>query len=324
MSVEMFLEVSLNTSEFEVLWGKLVRESGVSIPMKALAVYLITSFGAAYALDIPLVTGAVSLKYFRVEASVRMWVPFLGAVIALLACGVPLREGLKRLGVRLGRLAYLPLGLITPYIIYLVGAGVCYLMGYAPVNPVEALLSNPQVPQQVKELILRSGPEVFLVLQLVNAAVAGLTINAALALGEEVGWRGLMYEVLYPRYGLLASTAVIGVAWGLWHAPLILFLGYSMPHHRNVVGLAMYCAVTTSWTLILLLLRRGSGSVLPAAIMHGTINALGGLMALTFPGMDGLYGLPVGAGSLIASLMVGGVMAAVLGRPKARVKPGQP
>ena len=295
-----------------------MRESGGFLPMKALAVYLVTSFGAAYALDIPLVTGAVSLKYFGVEASVRMWVPFLGVVVALLACGVPLREGLKRLGVRLGRLAYLPLGLIMPYIIYLVGVGVCYLMGYAPVNPVEATLSNPQVPQQVKELILRSGPGVFLVLQLVNAAIAGLTINALLALGEEVGWRGLMYAVLYPRYGLLASTAVIGVTWGLWHAPLILFLGYSMPHHKDLIGLAMYCAVTTSWTLILLLLRRGSGSVLPAAIMHGTINALGGLMVLTYPNVDELYVLPVGVASLVASTIVGGVLAALLGRAGAR------
>ncbi len=314
----MFLEVSLNTSEFDVLWGRLVRESGGFLPMKALAVYLVTSFGAAYALDIPLVTGAVSLKYFSVEASVRMWVPFLGVVVALLACGVPLKEGLKCLGVRLGRLAYLPLGLIMPYIIYLVGVGVCYLMGYAPVNPVEAALSSPQVPQQVKELILRSGPGVFLVLQLVNAAIAGLTINALLALGEEVGWRGLMYAVLYPRYGLLASTAVIGVTWGLWHAPLILFLGYSMPHHRDLIGLTMYCAVTTSWTLILLLLRRRSGSVLPAAIMHGTINALGGLMVLTYPNVDELYVLPVGVASLVASTIVGGVLAALLGRTGAR------
>ncbi len=99
---------------------------------------------------------------------------------------------------------------------------------------------------------------------------------------------------------------------GGWHAPLILFLGYSMPHHRDAVGLAMYCAVTTSWTLILLLLRKGSGSVLPAAVMHGTINALAGLMALTYPNVDELYVLPVGVSSLVASIVVGAVLAALL------------
>ncbi len=284
--------------------GKQARE----LPLKALTIYLIIAFGVAYLLDVPLIVGVVPLKFFGIEATIRMWAPTLGAVIALLACGAPLKEGLKSLGVRLGRLRYIPLGLAMPYIIFTLGIGVCYVMGYAPTNPMASLLSNPQVPQQLKDLVLKAGPEAFLVLQLVNAVLAGLTINAVVALGEEIGWRGLMYKVLYPRYGLLTSTAIIGVVWGLWHAPLILFLGYSMPHHRDAVGLAMYCAVTSSWTLILLLLRRGSRSVLPAAVMHGTINALAGLMTLTYPNVDELYVLPVGVASLVASLMVGAVL----------------
>ena len=290
-----------------------MEENTRELPLKALATYLIIAFGVAYLLDTPLITGVIPLKFFSIEAMIRMWAPTLGAVIALLACGIPLKEGLKSLGLRLGKLKYIPLGLAIPYIIFLVGVGVCYVMGYTPTNPAVTLLSNPSIPQQVKDLILKAGPNAFLLLQLVNAAVAGLTINAAVALGEEIGWRGLMYKVLYPRYGLVVSTLVIGVVWGLWHAPLILFLGYSLPHHRNAVGIAMYCAVTTSWTLILLLLRRGSGSVLPTAIMHGTINALAGLMVLTYPNVDELYVIPVGLASLIASLIVGAVLAAILG-----------
>jgi len=291
-----------------------MEEPRYRLPLKALIIYIAVAFGAAYLLDTPLIVGAIPLKFFEAEALIRMWMPALGAVAALLACGFPLKEGLKSLGVRLGRLRYIPLGLALPYVIYLLGVGVCYVMGYSPTNPVTSLLSNPQIPPQLRDLILKAGPEVFLMLQLVNAALAGLTINAAAALGEEIGWRGLMYEVLYPRYGLLASALIIGVTWGLWHAPLILFLGYSMPHHRDVIGLAMYCAVTTSWALILLLLRKGSGSVLPAAVMHGTINALAGLMVLTYPNVDELYVLPVGVGSLIASIVVGAVLAILLKR----------
>ncbi len=188
-------------------------------PLKALTVYLIIAFGVAYLLDVPLIVGVIPLKFFGIEAVIRMWAPTLGAVIALLACGAPLKEGLKSLGIRLGKLAYIPLGLAMPYIIFLLGIGVCYIMGYAPTNPVVSLLGNPQVPQQLKDLILKAGPEVLLLLQLVSTTLAGLTVNAAVALGEEIGWRGLMYKVLYPRYGLLASTAVIGVAWGLARAP---------------------------------------------------------------------------------------------------------
>ncbi|WP_162551167.1 CPBP family intramembrane glutamic endopeptidase [Paenibacillus tepidiphilus] len=46
-------------------------------------------------------------------------------------------------------------------------------------------------------------------------------------LGEELGWRGFVLNELQMRFSPLKSAILVGLAWGLWHAPLWLMSGYS-------------------------------------------------------------------------------------------------
>lgn len=39
-------------------------------------------------------------------------------------------------------------------------------------------------------------------------------------LGEEIGWRYFLQPVLQQRFGLRNGVLLVGVIWGLWHAPL--------------------------------------------------------------------------------------------------------
>jgi membrane protease YdiL (CAAX protease family) len=48
---------------------------------------------------------------------------------------------------------------------------------------------------------------------LVGGVIAGWTLNGLFALGEEYGWRGLLWEELRPR-GVVAANLISGVAWG--------------------------------------------------------------------------------------------------------------
>jgi hypothetical protein len=72
--------------------------------------------------------------------------------------------------------------------------------------------------------------------------VAGLTINALAALGEELGWRGLLLRELSPL-GFWRVSLLAGLVWGIWHAPLIV-QGHNFPD-APYVGIVMM----TAWTI---------------------------------------------------------------------------
>lgn len=56
-------------------------------------------------------------------------------------------------------------------------------------------------------------------LGILQALIAGITVNAVAAFGEELGWRGLLQKELGVM-GFWKSSVVIGLIWGVWHAPL--------------------------------------------------------------------------------------------------------
>jgi len=99
--------------------------------------------------------------------------------------------------------------------------------------------------------------------------IAGLTLNAVAAFGEELGWRGLLFRELAPL-GFWRNSLLIGLIWGIWHAPVI-FHGYNYPQHPKI-GVFMMIGFCLLYTPIICYLRLKSKSVIAAAILHGTIN----------------------------------------------------
>ena len=51
---------------------------------------------------------------------------------------------------------------------------------------------------------------------------AGVTVNALAALGEELGWRAYLMPLLARHVGVFGAVVIAGIAWGLWHVPIIL------------------------------------------------------------------------------------------------------
>ncbi|MCL5025308.1 MAG: CPBP family intramembrane metalloprotease [Chloroflexi bacterium] len=149
-------------------------------------------------------------------------------------------------------------------------------------------------------------------LALLQGLVAGPTINAIAAFGEELGWRGFLLRQLLPL-GFWRSAAITGVIWGLWHAPLV-WNGYNYPQHPGAIAVAMM----TVWTMLLspvfAWVRLRSGSVIAAAILHGTLNATAGLAIMTLVGGDDLItGLTGLAGFIV--LAVANLVILALDRP---------
>lgn len=137
----------------------------------------------------------------------------------------------------------------------------------------------------------------FIGITLLSGLLAGITINAAFAFGEEIGWRGYLVG-LFKGQGFIKTSVITGAIWGLWHAPLIIN-GHNYPQHP-AAGIFMMIAMCILLTPILLYFRQKSGSVIVAAVMHGTFNGVVGLSNIfVLPFNDLLIGGPGLAGLLV-------------------------
>ena len=159
-------------------------------------------------------------------------------------------------------------------------------------------------PEQLEEMrvSLESMPIPPLLLILLQGLIAGITINALVAFGEELGWRGfLVYQ--FREMNLLKAAVVIGVIWGFWHTPLIL-MGHNYPQHP-VAGVFMMVILCVLMSVIFIYLTLKSKSVIAAAIAHGTMNATAGLSIMMIDGgSDLLTGAPGVAGFITLSILI--------------------
>lgn len=143
---------------------------------------------------------------------------------------------------------------------------------------------------------------VLMMLAVVGGVVAGVTVNGLLAFGEEHGWRGYLWDQLEAR-GRVGTILVVGVLWGLWHAPLIVVVGFNYPDHRFAGVIAMIVfTVAASWPLDEL--RRAGGSAVAPAVLHGAINGSAGVVLLVVGG-DRLWAAPTGLLGALAFLPAG-------------------
>ena len=160
-------------------------------------------------------------------------------------------------------------------------------------------LTAEQMEKAVEQIDQIKG--MYLYMGILNAIVLGATVNAVFGLGEEAGWRGFLLKEL-RHLGFYKASLIIGVVWGFWHAPVIL-QGHNFPDH-SVAGVF----IMTAWTILLSPLFTyvvfKTGSVVPAAIMHGVLNASSGIaIGYVSGGSDLTVGL-TGAAGIIAVIVV--------------------
>jgi uncharacterized protein len=146
---------------------------------------------------------------------------------------------------------------------------------------------------------------VLLPLMLILSVIPGVTINLIFAFGEELGWRGLMLEET-KSLGYWRSALIIGVAWGLWHAPLILLgLNYPEAPYLGVGMMVLFCIATS---LVMNLLAMRSGTIVGASAFHGVVNAIAGSVLVFVHDANDLLGGPAGVAGILALLLIAGVM----------------
>lgn len=232
---------------------------------------------------------------------------FIPMTVALVLQKAVYKEPLKELGIswRVNRWWFIgwllpPVIALATFVVSLVFPGVEYSPEMAGMfERFKALLPPEQVKQMAEQTAAMPIHPIWLAL--VQGLFAGATINAVAGFGEELGWRGFLQKQL-GYLGFWRSSLLIGAVWGIWHAPLVL-QGHNYPQHPEL-GVFMM----TIWTLLLApvfsYITIKSGSVIAAAILHGTLNATYGLAIMLIKGGSDLTVGLTGAAGFIVLIVV--------------------
>jgi membrane protease YdiL (CAAX protease family) len=141
--------------------------------------------------------------------------------------------------------------------------------------------------------------------------LAGLTVHileaGLLALGEEIGWRGVLVPQLARVRSFTQTALISGVIWGLWHVPLIVTGGYSSGA-PTWYAVACFMVHIVGVSFAFAWLRLASGSIWPAVLLHAVHNAFiqGVLDKLTAnTGATAYFTTEFGLGLALAGAVIG-------------------
>lgn len=122
-------------------------------------------------------------------------------------------------------------------------------------------------------------------------------------LAEELGWRGYLQPRVRGALGVTATGLAVGLAWGLWHLPF-----FVLPGGSSIVGglpLAWFVPLVTGLSALFALVVDRSGSVLPAVLLHASMNTTLGTLGV-FDGEPRLLALTL----VLTALVVVGLYVA--------------
>ena len=94
------------------------------------------------------------------------------------------------------------------------------------------------------------------------------------ALGEELGWRGLLFPELYKSFSFIKAAVIISIIWGIWHFPAILFDSYGEGGTPLTFRLGMFLLLITFTGVAMSWIWIKSKSVWAVAIFHASHNVV--------------------------------------------------
>lgn len=267
--------------------------------------FLVFTFGLSWTSALLLYLAGIEIGTLRgliLTTVLFMWAPAVAAAGVQLYHGESIRTAT---GLRLGHPSWILLAWLAPaaFIVATIAIGAifpdvtfttdyeAYLLDFG--------LTQEEAEAAVAELEAFPGPPALVLVG--QGLIAGLTINALAALGEELGWRGLLLGELSPL-GFWKLSGITGVVWGVWHAPVIL-QGHNFPD-SPIAGILVMTLATVAVSPVYTYLTVRAESVLAATFFHGSFNGLGALSLVYLTGAGNLLLSPVGVAGVGAALLV--------------------
>lgn len=251
------------------------------LDQKGIVSFILLSFGLAWLVASPLWLSGQGLAHplTPILLILMMFTPTIATLIVTRWISPPAEGLVVATGLRLGKgrswgwywlfawVGVLLMGLATPFVGALFGL---YQLDLVEFSGFREVLEAAGGAATLEQLPIQT----ILFAQLALLPIAPL-LNFFPSLGEEWGWRGYLLPRLLPL-GQWPALLISGVIWGLWHAPVIL-LGYNYPNHLAIGWLVMV-AMCSVWGILFGWTRLATGSVWPATLAHGALNATGGIV----------------------------------------------
>ena len=221
-------------------------------PRDRIAAFLVLTFGLS---SIFYVQIAEAGKLRMLPTLGLMWCPGVAALIVRLVS----QRDLRGTGWGWGKTRWQAVSYLLPAALALVVYGIVWLTGIGGFNATGLALPRD------------AGIQIPLPLMVALLVTVGFVQSVVFALGEEIGWRGVLVPELFRVSNFTTTAFVSGAVWSAYHYPLILFADYGSGVPKwfaLVVFTWMVVASAFAYTW----LRLKSGSVWTAAFVHASHN----------------------------------------------------
>ena len=141
-----------------------------------------------------------------------------------------------------------------------------------------------------------------------NLFLMGVLFGVPAGILEEIGRTGFAFPEMSLQHNALGASIFLGLFWGLWHLPVVNYLGTATPH--RAYWFPFFLAFTFAMTAMRVLiswLYLNTKSVLIAQLMH--ISSTGSLVIFSPPAVSArqeviwyaLYGITLWIAVLIVA-----------------------
>lgn len=110
--------------------------------------------------------------------------------------------------------------------------------------------------------------------QLLPGLLVAAVVLVPLVAGEEIAWRGFLQEPLITELGPIGGVVILGLVWGIWHAPIAL-RGHNLRSMFWAEAFVLYPLMCIAYSFPMAFLTIETGSIWPALVFHGVNNAVG-------------------------------------------------
>lgn len=232
-------------------------------------IYILVAFGGGWLLQgLGILLGGM---WYQGLVALCMFMPMLGVFVS--------QGGLR--GVRWapqvrGHGRWYLIAWLGPAVLTILCAALYFLVFPERFDPAMGYMTA-QIPEGTE---LPFSLPVLTAIQLMQTVTYAPFLNAFLAAGEEIGWRGYMTPYLTERLGRRPGLLLSGVLWAVWHWPLILLAGYEYGtgyFGAPYTGMLLMCVGCTAIGTLLTLLYEKTGSIWAPSLAHGAVNAAAGI-----------------------------------------------